>query len=107
MKFCLRVASNHGLLPGFRKFNQILGSPGGAVNLVRKRGQTEKTLVLTGTLPTLTRDEATRSIPVIMCTSKNQETDRIWGMRQGAVDYVVKPVSTAQLVEKAQLALAG
>ena len=46
-----------------------------------------------------------RSIPVIMVSSKNQETDRIWGMRQGAVDYLVKPVSPAQLVEKAQAAL--
>ncbi len=42
-----------------------------------------------------------------MVTSKGQETDRIWGMRQGAVDYLVKPVSPDQLVEKAQAALAG
>ncbi len=35
---------------------------------------------------TLTRDEATKSIPVILCTSKGQETDRVWGMRQGARD---------------------
>ncbi|HMX16808.1 MAG TPA: response regulator, partial [Rhodocyclaceae bacterium] len=41
---------------------------------------------------TLTRDEATRDIPIIMCTSKNQETDKIWGMRQGAHDYLVKPL---------------
>ncbi len=56
---------------------------------------------------TLANDPETRSIPVIMVTSKSQESDRIWGMRQGAVDYLVKPVSTEQLVEKAQLALAG
>jgi twitching motility two-component system response regulator PilH len=56
---------------------------------------------------TLANDPETRSIPVIMVTSKAQETDRIWGMRQGAVDYLVKPVSPAQLVEKAQAALAG
>src|SRR5688572_21262073 len=42
---------------------------------------------------TLTRDEATKDIPVILCTTKSQETDRIWGMRQGAKDYIVKPVS--------------
>jgi twitching motility two-component system response regulator PilH len=42
-----------------------------------------------------------------MVTSKSQETDRIWGLRQGAVDYLVKPVSAEQLVEKAQEALAG
>ena len=56
---------------------------------------------------TLANDPETRRIPVIMVTSKSQETDRIWGMRQGAVDYLVKPVSAEQLVEKAQAALAG
>lgn len=55
----------------------------------------------------LAADPDTRSIPVIMVTSKNQETDRIWGMRQGAVDYLVKPVSMDILIEKAQAALAG
>jgi twitching motility two-component system response regulator PilH len=48
----------------------------------------------------LTRDEATRHIPVIVCTSKGQETDRIWGLRQGAVDYVVKPVKAEDLLSK-------
>jgi len=42
-----------------------------------------------------------------MVTSKGQATDRIWGLRQGAVDYMVKPVSPDQLVEKAQAALAA
>jgi twitching motility two-component system response regulator PilH len=35
-----------------------------------------------------------------MCTSKNQETDRVWGMRQGAKDYVVKPVVPEELIAK-------
>jgi len=38
----------------------------------------------------ITRDEATKHIPVIVVTSKNQETDRVWGMRQGAKDYLMK-----------------
>ena len=54
---------------------------------------------------TLANDPATRAIPIIMVTAKGQETDRIWGMRQGAVDYLVKPVAPAKLVEKAQAAL--
>ena len=41
----------------------------------------------------ITRDPETRTIPVIICTSKGQETDRIWGMRQGARSYVVKPIT--------------
>ena len=49
---------------------------------------------------TLTRDEATKHIPVIVCTSKRQETDKIWGLRQGAQDYLVKPVSGEELLAK-------
>jgi twitching motility two-component system response regulator PilH len=55
---------------------------------------------------TLVNDPKTRAIPIIMVTSKGQETDKIWGLRQGAVDYMVKPVSPDQLVAKAQAALA-
>jgi len=39
-------------------------------------------------------------IPIIMCTSKNLETDRVWGMRQGARDYITKPVDAAELMVK-------
>jgi len=49
---------------------------------------------------TITRDEITRNIPVIMCTSKGQETDKIWGMRQGARDYLVKPIDGPALLGK-------
>ena len=49
---------------------------------------------------TLSRDEATKGIPIILCTSKGQETDKVWGMRQGARDYIVKPVNQADLLAK-------
>ncbi|MEF9943228.1 MAG: response regulator [Burkholderiaceae bacterium] len=49
---------------------------------------------------TLSRDPETQAIPVIICTSKNQQTDRIWGMRQGARDYLVKPIKAEELLEK-------
>ena len=39
-------------------------------------------------------------VPIIMCTSKNQETDRVWGMRQGARGYITKPVDPAELQSK-------
>jgi twitching motility two-component system response regulator PilH len=55
----------------------------------------------------LARAEETAGIPIIMVTTKGLETDKIWGMRQGAVDYLVKPVTEAQLVEKVRGALAG
>ncbi|MCH9694628.1 MAG: response regulator [Gammaproteobacteria bacterium] len=46
----------------------------------------------------LTKDPATADIPVIMITTKDQETDKIWGMRQGAVEYIVKPVKDKDLI---------
>ena len=48
----------------------------------------------------ITRDERYADVPVVICTSKNQETDKVWGMRQGAKDYVVKPVDPDDLVAK-------
>ena len=48
----------------------------------------------------ITRDPRFAGLPVILCTSKNQETDRVWGMRQGARDYVVKPVQAQELIAK-------
>jgi twitching motility two-component system response regulator PilH len=48
----------------------------------------------------ITRDPRFAEVPVIMCTSKNQETDKVWGMRQGARDYIVKPVNADELVSK-------
>ena len=39
-------------------------------------------------------------MPVIICTSKNQETDKVWGMRQGARDYLTKPVNASELLAK-------
>ena len=48
----------------------------------------------------ITRDPATRHIPVVMVTTKDQETDRVWGMRQGAKAYITKPVDAAELQAK-------
>ena len=50
----------------------------------------------------ITRDQRFANVPVIICTSKNQETDKVWGMRQGARDYIVKPVNADELLGKIQ-----
>lgn len=56
----------------------------------------------------IARDPATRDLPIIICSSKHQESDRIWGLRQGARDYLVKPVEPALLLQKiAALSRAG
>jgi len=55
----------------------------------------------------LTQDSQTAGIPVIMVTTKDQETDKIWGMRQGAVEYLVKPIEAKQLAAKINAVMAG
>lgn len=55
----------------------------------------------------IVNDPDTKRIPIVMVTSKGHDTDRVWGLRQGAVDYLVKPVSPDVLVEKAQSTLAA
>lgn len=47
---------------------------------------------------------ATAKIPIVICSSKNQEIDRIWGMRQGAAAYLTKPFTQKQLVRAIELA---
>ncbi|MGD8911583.1 MAG: response regulator [Candidatus Thiodiazotropha sp.] len=48
----------------------------------------------------LKNNESTANIPVIMVTTKGQQTDKNWGMRQGATEYLVKPVAPADLLNK-------
>ena len=49
---------------------------------------------------TIVKDPELADVPVIICSSKNQETDRVWGMRQGARAYMVKPVDPDALLAK-------
>ncbi|OGI44462.1 MAG: two-component system response regulator [Candidatus Muproteobacteria bacterium RIFCSPHIGHO2_01_FULL_65_16] len=42
----------------------------------------------------------TAAIPVIICSTKGQETDKAWGLRQGARDYLVKPITEKDLIGK-------
>ncbi|HVJ39180.1 MAG TPA: twitching motility response regulator PilH [Stenotrophomonas sp.] len=48
---------------------------------------------------TLKREPTTQNIPVILVTTKDQDTDRMWGMRQGARAYITKPFSEDELSE--------
>lgn len=54
----------------------------------------------------LTRNDATSNIPVIIVTTKDQETDRMWGERQGAKGYLTKPVDPGMLIEAVNKVLA-
>ncbi len=48
----------------------------------------------------INRDPLYAQVPIIMCSSKNQETDRMWGLRQGAKDYITKPFNPDELIAK-------
>lgn len=48
----------------------------------------------------ITKEPSTTNIPIIILSTKNQDTDRIWGMRQGARDYLVKPAQEKDLIER-------
>ncbi|MBD8898030.1 response regulator [Rhodanobacter sp. DHG33] len=47
---------------------------------------------------TLTRDPATAEVPIVMITTKAMETDRVWGLRQGARAFITKPVNEGELL---------
>jgi len=48
----------------------------------------------------LSKDPDTQKIPVIVISTKNQETDRVWALRQGAREYITKPVKPDELITK-------
>ena len=47
----------------------------------------------------ISKEPTTSQIPVVLVTTKDQETDKVWGMRQGAKAYITKPFTEAQLIE--------
>ncbi|MCY1181925.1 Response regulator PleD [compost metagenome] len=55
----------------------------------------------------LTKDPETGHIPVIIVTTKDQETDKVWGKRQGARDYLTKPIDEETLLKTISAVQAG
>jgi len=53
----------------------------------------------------ITKNEITSHIPVIMISSKDQETDKVWAKRQGARDFIVKPAEEDELIDKIEALL--
>lgn len=53
----------------------------------------------------LSKGDVTADIPIVLLTTKGAETDKVWGMRQGASDYLVKPVKEADLVNRLKSAI--
>ena len=55
----------------------------------------------------ISKEPATAHIPIVLVTTKDQETDKVWGMRQGAKAYITKPFAELQLVEVLNSLLTG
>ncbi|MEZ7912252.1 MAG: response regulator [Propionivibrio sp.] len=92
-----------------RKGYQVLTAESGEEGIEKAKSEQPDLVLMDVVMPglngyqatrTLTRDDATKHIPVIVCTSKGQDTDKIWGLRQGAQDYMVKPINPEELLAK-------
>jgi len=99
--FVVDLLSKHGF--------QVTTAENGEDGIAKAKAEKPDLIIMDVVMPglngyqatrTLTRDDETKGIPVIVCTSKGQETDKIWGLRQGAADYVVKPVNPEELLKK-------
>ena len=96
--------------------HQILTATDGAAGVETAKAELPDLVLMDVVMPnlngfqatrTLARDEATRHIPVILVTTKDQDTDRMWGMRQGAKAYITKPFSEGELPEVLERVFAG
>jgi twitching motility two-component system response regulator PilH len=88
---------------------QVITADSGELGVEKARTEAPDLVVMDVVMPgmngfqackAITTGDETRHIPVILCTTKNQETDKIWGARQGAIDYVTKPVDAGELLGK-------
>jgi len=88
--------------------HQILTATDGAAGVEAAKAELPDVVLMDVVMPnlngfqatrTLARDASTRHIPVILVTTKDQDTDRMWGMRQGAKAYITKPFSEDELSE--------
>ena len=81
--------------------HQVISAEDGELGVEAARTQQPDLILMDVVMPnlngfqatrTLSRDDSTGHIPIILVSTKDQETDRVWGMRQGAKAYVTKPV---------------
>ena len=88
--------------------HDILTAEDGALGVEAAKRELPDLILMDVVMPNLNGFQATRSIskepttshiPIILVTTKDQETDRVWGMRQGAKAYLTKPVNEAALIK--------
>ncbi len=88
---------------------QVITAETGEEALIKVRAERPQLVVMDVVMPgqsgfqitrAISRDPDTRDIPVLLCSSKSTETDRIWGLRQGAKDYMVKPLKPEEFLSR-------
>ena len=86
---------------------QAITAADGPEGIEKARSEQPDCILMDVVMPTLSGFEATRvlrddpltkNIPVIICSTKSLKTDEMWGKRQGAVDYIVKPIKEADVL---------
>ncbi len=96
--------------------HQVITAPDGESGIVSAKANNPDVILMDVVMPGLNGFQATRqlkkdgttsSIPVIIVSTKSQATDRVWGMRQGANDYITKPVDEKALIESLNNVLGG
>lgn len=117
----LIVDDSPSQLMGIRRLVEKLGheavtAEDGAAGVEAAKRELPDLILMDVVMPNLNGFQATRAIvkdpdtghiPIIMVTTKDQETDRVWGMRQGAKAYITKPFTEAQLGEAIRSVLGG
>ncbi len=88
--------------------HSVITAEDGAAGVEVAKREVPELILMDVVMPNLNGFQATRSIakdpktshiPVILVTTKGQETDKIWGMRQGAKAYVTKPIDEKELTQ--------
>jgi len=96
-----KILAKHG--------HETIAAEDGALGVAKAASEKPDIILMDVVMPNLNGFQATRQItrnpdtshiPVIMLTSKDQETDRVWAERQGASDYLTKPPSESDLLDK-------
>ena len=96
--------------------HEILTAEDGALGVEVAKREMPDLILMDVVMPNLNGFQATRSIskepttshiPIVLVTTKDQETDRVWGMRQGAKAYLTKPVNEAALIKLVKELLPG
>jgi twitching motility two-component system response regulator PilH len=87
----------------------VINASSGEEGIEKAKSENPDLVIMDVVMPGMSGFEATRAIakggdtshiPVIICTTKDQETDKAWGLRQGARDYVTKPITETELMSK-------